>query len=101
MTPPVQRPGAPQDLAALESEDGQLVILTFSLPEGARASLTPAESDVAGHVLAGRSNAEIATIRGSSSRTVANLVARIFRKLGVSSRLELVAFASLFDSGRS
>jgi DNA-binding NarL/FixJ family response regulator len=94
-------PAVPRDLAALESEDGELVVLSFALPADPGASLTPAESEVAGHILAGRSNAEIATLRRSSQRTVANQVASLFRKLGVHSRLELVAFAPLLDSART
>jgi DNA-binding NarL/FixJ family response regulator len=39
----------------------------------------------------GLSNAEIARSRGRSPRTVANQVAKIFEKLGVSSRSELYA----------
>jgi DNA-binding CsgD family transcriptional regulator len=53
--------------------------------------LTRAERDVTGLLVAGLSNAEIARQRGSSPRTVANQVASIFEKLGVSSRLELQA----------
>jgi DNA-binding CsgD family transcriptional regulator len=41
--------------------------------------------------LRGRSNADIARVRGSSPRTVANLLARTFRKLKVRSRAELAA----------
>jgi DNA-binding CsgD family transcriptional regulator len=94
-----RRGAVPRDLAALESSDGEIVVLSFALPPERGRKLTPAESEVARHLLAGLSNAEIAAARGSSSRTVANLVARVFRKLGVRSRLELVAFAALFDPG--
>ncbi|HEY6462706.1 MAG TPA: helix-turn-helix transcriptional regulator [Polyangiaceae bacterium] len=89
----------PSGLEALESEDGEVAILSFPLTEGSASSLTPAESEVACHLLAGRSNAEIASLRGSSLRTVANQVASVFRKLDVRSRLELVAFAPLLQSG--
>ncbi len=57
------------------------------------ASLTDAERDVLSGILNGESNAEIARRRRSRPRTVANQVASIFRKLGVSSRLELIARA--------
>ncbi len=53
--------------------------------------LTTAENEVAHLIGAGLSNAEIARRRGSSPRTVANQAARIFRKLGVTSRLGLYA----------
>jgi DNA-binding CsgD family transcriptional regulator len=55
--------------------------------------LTPAERQVVLAVLAGLSNAEVARLRGSSPRTVANQLATIFKKLGVRSRSELAARA--------
>lgn len=51
--------------------------------------LTPSERDVARLARAGSSNAEIARLRGTSPRTVANQLARIYRKLGCGSRLGL------------
>lgn len=53
--------------------------------------LTGAERDVVRGVLAGWSNARIARERNSSPRTVANQLAAIYRKLGISSRRELGA----------
>lgn len=41
--------------------------------------------------LAGKSTAQIALERGSSPRTIANLLARAYRRLGVRSRFELAA----------
>ncbi len=93
--PPASLPTVPGDVTALESEDGELVVLSFALPGDNEISLSSAESDVARHILAGRSNSEIAALRGCSTRTVANQVASLFRKLGVRSRLELVALAPL------
>jgi DNA-binding CsgD family transcriptional regulator len=55
------------------------------------AGLTDAERDVLTRILAGDSNETIAKARGSAVRTVANQIASIFRKLGVSSRAELAA----------
>ncbi len=86
-------PAPPSGLEALESDDGELVVLCFGLQEGAVANPTPAESDVAAHIPSGRSNSEIAAIRKSSPRTTANQIASLFYKLGVRSRLELVALA--------
>jgi DNA-binding NarL/FixJ family response regulator len=51
--------------------------------------VTPAERAVAALVCRGRSNAEIARSRGTSTRTVANQVASLMRKLAVGSRVEL------------
>jgi DNA-binding CsgD family transcriptional regulator len=42
-------------------------------------------------LLAGHPSASIAAIRGVSPRTVANQIHRIFRKVGVFSRRELIA----------
>jgi DNA-binding CsgD family transcriptional regulator len=93
--PPISMPTAPGDLVALESDDGELAVLSFTLPGDNATNLSWAESDVARHILAGRSNSEIAVLRRCSTRTVANQVAALFRKLGVRSRLELVALAPL------
>jgi DNA-binding NarL/FixJ family response regulator len=54
-------------------------------------ALTAIERDLVMAVLMGSSNQAVATRRGVSIRTVANQVAKIFRKLGVSSRRELAA----------
>ena len=93
--PPAPSPTVPRDLGALESDDGEIAILSFSLRGDESANLSSAESYVLRHILAGRSNAEIAGLRGCSARTIANQVASLFRKLGVRSRLELVARAPL------
>jgi DNA-binding CsgD family transcriptional regulator len=53
--------------------------------------LTRAERDVARLLLEGLSNAEISARRGTSERTVANQVAYIGRKTGVSGRRALAA----------
>ena len=104
--PPERRPPPsepPPDLRVLESEEGDFAVLSFGLVGGDASGLTPSESEVMAHLVAGRSNAEIAVLRGSSPRTVANQVASVFRKLGVASRLELVALAPFLapQAGRS
>lgn len=58
---------------------------------GLDARLTQAERQVVAGVLDGRTNAAIAMARRTSCRTVANQLAAIYRKLGVSSRWELAA----------
>lgn len=58
---------------------------------GLAPCLTVAERQVVTGVLNGRTNAAIATARRTSCRTVANQLAAIYRKLGVSSRWELAA----------
>ncbi|HLK36962.1 MAG TPA: helix-turn-helix transcriptional regulator [Polyangiaceae bacterium] len=56
-------------------------------------SLSASERCVAELVLEGRSNNEIAGLRSTSVRTVANQIAAVFRKLNVRSRRELHALA--------
>jgi len=79
-----------EDLAVLS-----LPLLDLALPP----SLSEAECDIAQHLLAGRSNQAIAVARGTSTRTVANQVSALFRKLHVGSRGEfLVTLARLQPS---
>jgi DNA-binding NarL/FixJ family response regulator len=61
----------------------------------AEADLTAAERGVAEDLLRGLGNRQIAARRGVSLRTVANQVAAIFVKLGVSSRAQLAATIGL------
>ena len=72
---------------------GEDEFAVFSMPAAGSSDvpLTAAERSVLEGMLAGLSNAEIAEQRGSSVRTVANQVASVFRKLGVTSRSELAA----------
>jgi DNA-binding CsgD family transcriptional regulator len=81
-------------------EDGEeLAFLIFSLPvlpENLTARVSAAESDVIRHVLDGRSNQQIAERRGTSARTVANQLQSLYRRFGVTSRLELVRHLMLW-----
>jgi DNA-binding CsgD family transcriptional regulator len=89
-----QPASVPIDLQAsvIELGSGSYILLSFFRDASAESAvLTDAERQVALAILAGRSNAEIARIRGTSPRTIANQVAHIFRKLGVKSRSEFVA----------
>jgi DNA-binding NarL/FixJ family response regulator len=60
--------------------------------------LSLAENEVLSLLLAGLDNRSIAARRRTALRTVANQVASIFRKLGVSSRQELAARVSALDA---
>lgn len=88
---------APDGLA-LESETNEPDVLILSFPVHERAEfsalLTSAESEVLSSLRAGLTNREIANRRGVSVRTVANQIASLFRKLGVSSRLDAAITAS-------
>lgn len=84
----------PDDLrvTVVEAGGARYAVLSYALPIVGRCEqLTKAERDVLALLLAGLSNAEIARQRRTSVRTVANQVASIFQKLGVSSRSELAA----------
>lgn len=56
----------------------------------ASASLTPAERDLVDYVRLGLTNREIATARGTSPNTTRNQLFKLFEKVGVSNRTELV-----------
>ena len=75
------------------------IVLSFSLetPPSLGAHFQPvtaSERAVLSLLLDGASNRRIASLRGTSERTVANQVSSIFRKLGVSSRLDLAVVAA-------
>ena len=55
-------------------------------------ALTDAEQDIALRVFQGETTQQIARARGVSSKTIGNQLESIFRKLGVTSRAELVLF---------
>jgi DNA-binding NarL/FixJ family response regulator len=69
-----------------------LLVVSFELDE---IPLTGTELDVARRAAAGFSNDAIARSRGTSTRTVANQVSSILRKLSLGSRLELATVPEL------
>lgn len=94
---------APSDLADLRSSTfrigGQrMLVISYAQRSAEPNDLTAGEAEVARLAADGRSNAEIATARGTASRTVANQMASILRKLGLSSRREL---STLYHGRRS
>jgi DNA-binding NarL/FixJ family response regulator len=62
-------------------------------PAGGMARLTPRERDVVRLVADGMRNQEIANKLNLSEHTVRNYMLKIFDKLGISSRVELVLYA--------
>lgn len=70
-----------------------LVVMSVPLAQGRDPfeALSTAEREVAHLAIRGLSNAEIAQMRGTRVRTVANQMASIFDRLGVVSRAELAA----------
>ena len=53
-------------------------------------NLSPAEAEIAGLVFDGLSNREIASHRRVSAKTVGNQLEKIYRKLNIASRTELI-----------
>ena len=80
-------------LSVSTTHDGAVVVVSVPLSDVAR-SLTEAEQRVAELAARGMSNAEIATERGTSVRTVANQIAACLRKLDVGSRAALARVIS-------
>jgi DNA-binding NarL/FixJ family response regulator len=76
-----------------EVDGDEYAILSIPLPSTLPLgdNLTAAEREVLELLLRGSSNAQIAAVRATSARTVANQLAAIYRKLGVTSRAEVAA----------
>ena len=78
------------EAATFSVDDDEYAILSFPLPEvRIPAELTAAEAEVVRSALDGRSNAEIARARKTSSNTVANQLRSVYAKLQLSGRSEL------------
>jgi DNA-binding NarL/FixJ family response regulator len=94
-----RRPGAESsgieayrvELSKSGRSSGEEVVLFVWESEPVSTALTEAEQQVLALLLTGLSNHEIATARGTSSRTVANQVASILRALGARSRYDLIS----------
>jgi two-component system response regulator DevR len=67
--------------------------LAFDRRPQAEVSLTPRERSVVSLLLDGRTNDEIAAVLGITTRTVEAHLARLFERLGISSRTELATRA--------
>jgi DNA-binding NarL/FixJ family response regulator len=70
--------------------DGELAVISYPVSQPSDRSLTRAEREVAVLLLDGKTHAEIGRSRKTATRTVANQVASVLRKLGVHSRAELL-----------
>lgn len=80
------------------AQDDERLVLSYAFDNAWLQQLTPAESAVLRQRMAGSSYADIAKLRNTSCRTIANQVATATRRLGVSGRLELLH--ALFSSQR-
>lgn len=82
------------DLTWCHAMTGCTVAFSASETRPEIAGLTAAERQILHLLLDGASNTRIAEIRGSAYRTIANQIAALYNKLGVSSRVELALHAS-------
>jgi DNA-binding CsgD family transcriptional regulator len=79
-------------LRCLEAGERPRFIVSVQRPERSfRAGLNPAERDIVKLRVEGMSYEEMAKTRRTSPRTIANQVGAVYRKLGVSGRLALLA----------
>lgn len=70
----------------------ELAVLSSPLSTASFDGWSSAERALAIGILSGKSNASLARERGTSARTVANQLSALYRRLGINSRRELVAF---------
>jgi DNA-binding NarL/FixJ family response regulator len=78
--------------------DGEELFVVSSPVEGSGpAPLTRAELEIVRAIVRGATNAEIAQMRGTSARTVANQVASILRRVGAESRVQAALKLALID----
>jgi DNA-binding CsgD family transcriptional regulator len=88
-------------LTELLVDDTCYRVVSALRPDNQLSSLLPrAEYEVVRLFLEGRSHKEVAVLRGSSPRTVANQLAMVFHRFGVSGRSELVIHLLRADAQR-
>jgi DNA-binding CsgD family transcriptional regulator len=86
-----QRDGQPPARNTLFEHGGCVYrVCSMRRPEPASGNLSVAERDIVRHIVERRSNQEIARLRATSQRTVANQLSRVLAKLGVDGRLGVV-----------
>jgi DNA-binding CsgD family transcriptional regulator len=78
------------DLGKFHADGATYVVLSSALESGALLSLPPAERAVLQLRLHGSTYSDIASLRRTSYRTVANQIAAACHRLGVSGRLDLL-----------
>lgn len=96
---PVSAPELPAPaglcVSRVDLDSDEYLVISFPTPDWTLPdSLSTAEREIALAILQGASNETIAQERHSSIRTVANQIASIFEKVGVSSRIELAIAVS-------
>jgi DNA-binding NarL/FixJ family response regulator len=97
-----QQTPEPPRVTTFEAGPDTFAILSFPVAElPLPDALSAAEKAVCQLLLTGASNAEIAQLRRTSVRTVANQVASILKKLGAASRSELPTILARRASGEA
>jgi DNA-binding CsgD family transcriptional regulator len=94
VAPPAIEAPAALDVAELAVGGERYAVIRLGVERRARGPfdrLSPAERSAVELVVRGLKTAEIATLLGKSPHTISNQLARVFAKLGVASRRELVA----------
>jgi DNA-binding CsgD family transcriptional regulator len=87
---PTQPPPSKPTIVFFQTEESEGAFVELPLlPQPYCDQLSPAEQEIVCSMLEGHSNADVAKQRGTSSRTVSNQIATIFKKLNVNSRSEL------------
>ncbi|MBX3228462.1 MAG: helix-turn-helix transcriptional regulator [Labilithrix sp.] len=84
----------PERLTRVPVDDRELLVFSGSPPDASPdelASLTPAERRVLRGVVSGEKTAAIAASLGKSEHTITHQIGSVFRRLGVTSRGELIA----------
>jgi DNA-binding CsgD family transcriptional regulator len=74
----------------LEVVDAELARVEAPRQSGGEESLTPVEARVSAMVIDGATNRDVAAALSISIKTVESTLSRIYRKLGVRSRIELI-----------
>jgi DNA-binding CsgD family transcriptional regulator len=89
----VQRPSADSDVAPPSGLSTHCSVVSAERPEMVlRNLISPAQLSVTSLLVEGKSYSEMACLRHTSERTIANQVAGTFRRLGVSGRAELLRY---------
>ena len=85
-----ERDRSTEEYLKLQVDGQDVFLIKLSSDEKVRMHLTAAEREIVALVCRSHSNAEIASLRGRSVRTVETQLSSIYRKLGISSRAELI-----------
>lgn len=78
--------------SAVTLPSGRVLVHFARVEEALKRNLTPAEWEVALHLIEGKSSSEMGRLRKTKPRTIANQRSSLFRKLRATGRFELICF---------